>query len=88
MVSGQKKFEKREPSPWIKSRLKGRSYQFVKFTNGYGSDKPFFICEYEGYVTAIKEETVRVSSFFVNIEEGDYIIKLGKVLNHGNLKSS
>ena len=44
MLSGKKKQEYRKPSRWIESRIADKSYQFIKFTNGYGSDKPYFIC--------------------------------------------
>ena len=35
MIVGKKNKEFRKPSKWIDSRLIGKSYNFVKFTNGY-----------------------------------------------------
>ncbi len=48
MVTGEKDIEYRQPSNWIKSRLvdktgKDKDYDYIKITNGYGKDKPYFI---------------------------------------------
>ena len=34
-ISREKRHEFRRPSDWIKSRLVNKSYDFIKFTNGY-----------------------------------------------------
>lgn len=55
MVTGEKPFEYRKDSKWIRSRLfdsktgKRKKYDFIHFTNGYGNDKPYFIVEYNGF---------------------------------------
>jgi hypothetical protein len=54
MVTGEKKLEFRTPSKWINSRLFNKDgtkkhYDYIKFTNGYGSDKPYFVCEFKGF---------------------------------------
>ena len=85
MVEGTKTQEYRKPSNWIKSRLEKKEYQFIKFVNGYGNDKPFFVCEYKGYKIAEKSQIAEFDGHQVNIEIGDYIIDLGKVIDSGNL---
>lgn len=91
MYWGIKKLEFRKPTEWIKSRLidkhtgKPKAYSQVKFTNGYGNDKPFFIAKYHGYSIAnIPLENTYCNMFTVNVEKGDYILKLGYVTEKGN----
>lgn len=94
MLSGEKTLEYREPTDWIISRLfdkKGfrKKYDTVKFVNGYGSDKPYFIAEFKGWEPVyLKSHKINYpSGFELQIEEGYYIvIKLGKILESGNLK--
>ena len=40
-VTGEKTIEYRKPSKWILSRLKGKHYRKIWFTNGYGKTRPF-----------------------------------------------
>ena len=85
MLQGVKKEEFRKPSDWIKSRLVGKQYKFVKFVNGYGNDKPYFICEYKGYRQTEKTQTIVFNKEKVEVNSGDYIIDLGKIVDCGNL---
>lgn len=86
MVSGKKKVEYRAPKPsgWICKRLK-KDYDVIKFTNGYGADKPYFICEYCGFEISQKEETIIIEKSTIQVKPGTYMIKLGKILETGNL---
>lgn len=84
MVSGEKQFEYRTPSDWIATRLT-KDYDVIKFVNGYGNDKPYFICEYNGYEISEKDDVVSYNNSTVEVENGDYIIHLGKILETGNL---
>lgn len=83
METGEKLKEYRKPSKWIKSRLQNpdgsdKIYSRVRFTNGYGSDKPRFECAYLGYSVCKIEFTVSFSNgLTVKVEKGDYIINLG-----------
>lgn len=94
MLTGEKKLEYREPTAWILSRLFDKNgtrkeYDAVKFVNGYGSDKPYFVVEFKGWQHVhFKSHTIKYSNGFeLQIEEGYYIvIKLGKILESGNLK--
>lgn len=87
MVKGEKNSEFRRPSDWIKSRLLSKSYDVVKFVNGYGADKPYFIAKYLGFIRTHSDTSITYSNgLIVNVEEGDYIIHLGEIIETGNLK--
>ncbi len=96
MVTGEKTIEYRMPTDWIKSRLftgkKNKAYDRIKFTAGYGRNKPYFICTYKGYCLS----NLYADVFFSNglkVTKGQYYsIKLGRIIEVGNyqylLKSS
>lgn len=48
ILSGEKQEEYREIKPYWVSRLVGKKYKFVKFTNGYGAHRPSFTIELKG----------------------------------------
>ena len=85
MISGKKKIEYRKSSKWIITRLK-KDYDVIKFTNGYGSDKPYFICEYKGFEISQQSETISIENSKIEVEEGAYMIKLGKIIEKGHIK--
>lgn len=86
MHSGEKDFEIRRPSVWIKSRLffangTPKSYDAVKFTNGYGPNRPFFLAEYKGaHLIAAATQRIFSNGLIVNSLPGDYVIVLGEKL--------
>jgi len=85
-LSGEKKIEYRRSSQWIVSRLVNKKYDLIKFVNGYGKDKPFFIVEFKGYKIIRKQEQHLFSNgLIVEVKLGDYAIKLGKIIETGNL---
>jgi len=85
MASGEKTEEIRRPSDWILSRLIGKKYDLVKFLNGYGPDKPFFVCQYFGYCFAKDPETRLFSNgLVVPVTVGDVRIFLGEIIEGGN----
>ena len=89
MVTGEKTEEFRKNSQWIRSRLIGKDYDFVKFTNGYGKDKPYFICQYKDYIQCYMTFHRRKYSNGLVVEgigRGDFIIYLGKIIETGNIK--
>lgn len=92
MVTGEKSTEYRHPSDWIVSRLmekKGgfKKYDFVLFTNGYGSDKPYFIAEYlETYQNVIRKSYEYSNGMTVDVQIGDLAVCLGRIMGKGNLK--
>jgi len=85
MISEEKTTEFRKPSDWIKQRLVDKEYEVVRFVNGYGSDKPFFVAKYLGYEVAKKNEEITFKKETVVIKKGDYKIFLGKIIEKGNL---
>ena len=85
MISGKKKVEYRRPSMWIKKRLHNKKYDFIKFVNGYGNDKPYFVCKYKGYKISKKNDVVIIEGVSVSIKKGDYLILLGDIVEKGNL---
>lgn len=95
MVTGEKNIEYRKPSTWIKSRLfsktkKGyefKRYDIVLFTNGYGNDKPYFVAEFICFTNLTHTPVKRMiysNGLEVTIENGDYMIQIGKILEIGN----
>ena len=86
MISGKKQIEYRRPSKWIEKRIINKNYDFIKFVNGYGNDKPYFICKYDGYTNSNKDNEVIIEGNPIKINKGDFLIKLGDVIESGNLK--
>lgn len=93
MVTGEKKQEFRKPTKWIMSRLYYRDgtekhYDVIKFTNGYGKDKPSFCCEFLGFeVMCGPVGRFKYSNGFeVDLEAGDVVISCGKIGIRRNLK--
>ena len=80
MLNGVKKHEYRKPTGWIKLRLENKSYEAIKFVNGYGNDKPFFICEYNGFEIAKNSQTLAFAGHQVNVERGDHKLNLPLVM--------
>ncbi|MDC1114076.1 hypothetical protein OAS65_01695 [Methylophilaceae bacterium] len=85
-LSGDKKIEYRRKSDWIKSRLIDKNYNYVKFTHGYGNDKPFIILEYKGWSLAEKQKKIFSNGLIVDVARGDYEIYLGKIIDRGNIR--
>lgn len=93
MVTGEKDEEFRKNSQWIRSRLidqlgNEKEYDFIKFVNGYGSDKPYFVCEYIGFTECYMNVSERKYSNGLTINEigkGDFIIYCGDIVERGNL---
>lgn len=93
MVTGQKVEEFRKNSSWIRSRLFDanskleKGYTHIKFVNGYGDDKPYFICEYKGFMECCMDFKSREYSNGLRVRgmgKGDFIIYCGKILKIGN----
>ena len=78
-ISGEKIFEYRRPSDWIKSRLINKNYDLVKFVNGYGLDKPYFICEFLGWTIAKRGTHKYSNNLVVDVKENYFQINLENV---------
>jgi hypothetical protein len=95
MAAEYKNFEYRKPSDWLKSRLYHangslKEYDVIKFTNGYGHKRPFFVCEYLSFFLAERDfkaqfKSPKGMSLEISVKEGDIIIALGKILERGNI---
>ena len=49
ILHGTKKYEYREVKKFFIKRLQGKNYDFVKFSNGYSKNAPYFYVKYLGY---------------------------------------
>jgi hypothetical protein len=86
-ISGEKRVEYRMVGKWILSRLLNKNYDFIKFTNGYGNDKPYFICEFKGWEYTMSGVYKYSNGLVVNISDGDIEINLGNIITKKNLKN-
>lgn len=79
IASGEKTEEYREPKEWILSRLRGKSYDAVEFSNGYGAHVPKVTVQYLGWATGPGRE-----EWGGKPGERVVILLLGKVLKREN----
>jgi hypothetical protein len=87
MVTGEKKTEFRCQSPWIVSRIRNKTYDFVRFVNGYGEDKPYFVAVYGGFEIETKPNEYTYSNgLVVNTDAGTVKIHIGEIIERGNLR--
>lgn len=85
ILSGEKKEEYREFKEYWKKRLdwynpNGYFINKIKFINGYGNNRPWFIVELE---------RIQTGTGFIKwgAPAGEcFILKLGKILDKGNIK--
>lgn len=76
IASGEKREEYRDPTEWILSRLNGKTYDLVRFRNGYAPDAPVCILEYRGWRWGHGK-----AKWGARMDGEQYIIiKLGRVL--------
>lgn len=88
IASGEKRFEYREyKKHWI-SRLICKSgirhYDEIRFTNGYGKDRPFLRTGYEGAAIIKGEHCSPDNGEPLDPEKQYFVIGLGEVLEIGN----
>jgi hypothetical protein len=87
MVNGEKIVEYRQPSKWLLSRISLTSYDKIKFVNGYGSTRPFFVARYLGW--EVHDDKLAIEEFSnglrVNIKPGIIKIKIGEICEKGNI---
>lgn len=90
MYTGEKNREYRNRSFWLMSRLlkdgEPKEIDFVKFTNGYGKERPYFIAKFDYFhIAKINYKMEYSNGLKVNIRKGDVIIKLGRIIEIGNI---
>jgi hypothetical protein len=91
MITGEKFFEIREKGKWINSRLfdengNPKVYDLIKFVNGYGKDKPYFVAEWNGFGTCCGMDNTFSNGFHLEFNDERWIIYFGKIIEKGNLK--
>ena len=79
VASGVKKQEYREIKDWIISRLHGKTYEIVEFSNGYGKHVPKVTVEYLGWGNGIG-----LPEWGATPMKPTIIIQLGRVLSRTN----
>ena len=88
IATGEKKFEYREYKRHWMSRLLGKSgirnYDEIRFTNGYGKDKPFVRVEFEGAAIITGKHCSPDNGEPLETEQKYFVIGLGEVLEIGN----
>jgi hypothetical protein len=91
MITNEKKIEYRKENQWIRSRLltsngTRKDYDIIKFVNGYGKDKPYFLAKYNGFNFSHNDYITEFSNGLqVNVNKGDIRIYLGEIIEIGNL---
>ena len=92
MITGEKKEEFRKNSDWIRSRLfdgiEDKEYDLIKFVHGYGKNRPYFICEYNGFLECymdVKERKYSNGLTINGIGKGGFIIYCGNIVERGNI---
>ena len=48
IADGSKRIEYRDRAPYWKTRLEGKTYDLIKFRNGYATDAPEMIVQFRG----------------------------------------
>jgi hypothetical protein len=79
IASGEKKEEYREIKNWIISRLHGKTYDSVEFSNGYGAHVPKVTVEYLGWGTGTGR-----AKWGATPGKPTIIIRLGAILSRLN----
>lgn len=74
IASGVKKEEYRQMKPYWHKRL-SKKYDYVKFVNGYGADRPWMLVELKEVLTSLG-----VIEWGAPESERVYILRLGKVI--------
>ena len=80
ILSGVKKEEYREVKPYWNIRLSNQKYDAIKFTNGYGKDKPSFIIELKGILRSLG-----IIEWGAPMGQVVYILRLGKIIDRGEI---
>lgn len=74
IASGEKKEEYREMKPFWHKRL-SKKYDYVKFVNGYGADRPWMLVELKEVLTSLG-----IIEWGAPAAERVYILKLGRII--------
>jgi len=88
ILSGKKKTEYREIKPYwnkrfIKNKEEFNQFDYIHFTNGYGSDKPYMKINFRGFDTSDNLPPKNNEPFI----ERCWALKLGEIFEVGNIKA-
>ena len=92
MVTREKRNEYRRQSKWLMSRLLNKDgtdkyYDIIRFTNGYGKDKPSFDYNYLGYCISEYNQLFKYSNgLVVQVDTQTVIIRCGDIIAITNHK--
>ena len=89
MITGEKTEEFREVKKWVTSRLYNKDgskkeYKYVKFTNGYGGDRPYFVCIFNRTYIGNHISRNYSNNLKLSFENEIYVIELGDIIKKGN----
>ena len=82
ILSGKKKEEYREIKPYWAARLSGKTFDAIRFTNGYGKDKPSLLIEW----LDLWEGVYGSPAWGAPTRKPIYSISLGKIISTRNIK--
>ena len=91
LITGEKQFEFRKKSKWMQSRLfckdtdQKKDYDYVKFTNGYGANRPFAVFVYSGVRTVNNVQVMYSTGLQIKEKKEMYCIKIGSMVHCQNL---
>ena len=93
MFTGEKNREYRKPSRWMDSRIYNKDgslkkKKYAHFTLGYNGKNPYFLARILYIKKAEKNYKMSYSNGLkIDINKGDFIIRLGKIIEVGNIDS-
>jgi hypothetical protein len=93
MVTGEKHFEIREKSRWMTMRLYDKdgyqkTYDLIKFVNGYGKNRPYFIAKYLDFCTIYCMDEAFSNGLKLKFNDEKWIIYFGEIIEIGNLEGA
>lgn len=91
MQKGEKTFEVRKASKWIKSRLYGKygvgkHYRYITIINGYGDHRPRFTAIYNGFGYGYKKEYTFTDGSILKVNPEDFVLNIGSIIERKNIK--
>jgi len=91
MVTGEKREEFRLQGDWIESRLfskdgSPREYDQIEYVNGYGSKRPRFVTDFQGFeLLACGVNRDYSNGLVIRTEEPHYVIRHSRIISTKNL---
>jgi len=80
ILAGVKLEDYREITPYWRSRLLNKSYDYVRLTNGYGKHRPTMLIEFKEICCSLG-----IIEWGAPADEAVFIIKLGEIVEVSNV---